>query len=142
MQEIYIDKTFQLPLDRVFTMLSDHERLGVVLGANIRRIKDGHQGGANGLGSVREISIVPGLSFEETVTAFDEKKRIEYVISKGSPLKNHKGVMEFSEEGGKARLRYRIVFETQLPVPFLGKVIAWGLDRNISKGLEKVNTLA
>ena len=84
MQEIYIDKTFKLPLDRVFAMLSDHERLGVVLGANIRRIKDGHQGGANGLGSVRLISLAPGLSFEETVTTFEDKKRIEYVISKGS----------------------------------------------------------
>jgi hypothetical protein len=142
MQEIYIDKTFQVSLERAFAMLSDHERLGVVLGATIRRIKDGHQGGANGLGSVRLISLAPGLSFEETVTAFEDKKRIEYVISKGSPLKNHKGVMEFSEENGKARLRYRIVFETRFPVPFLGKIIEWGLDRNISRGLEKVNTLA
>jgi hypothetical protein len=142
MQDIYIDKTFAVPLERVFAMLSDHERLGVVLGANIRRIRDGKQGGVNGLGSVRLLTLAPGLSFEETVTGFEEGKRIEYVISKGSPLKNHKGVMEFSEEGGRARLRYRIVFESRLPVPFLARIVAWGLERNISKGLDKVNALA
>ncbi len=137
MKEIYIEKTFKAPLSRVFAELSDHEKLSAVLGANIKRIRDGQDGYANGKGSVREIRLVPGVSFEETVTAFTPNKLVEYVISKGSPLKNHKGTMEFSEDQSGTRLRYRIVFESKYPIPFFGDITRLGLQTVISRGLDK-----
>lgn len=137
MQEIYIEKTFNAPVAKVFAELSDHEKLSVVLGANIKRIRDGQDGHTNGKGSVREIRLAPGLSFEETVTAFTPEKLVEYVISKGSPLKNHKGTMEFTEANGGTRLRYRIVFESKLPIPFFGDITRVGLKTVINRGLDK-----
>lgn len=137
MQEIYIEKTFKAPLSKVFAELSDHEKLSAVLGANIKRVRDGQDGHVNGKGSVREIRLVPGLAFEETVTAFTPNQRVEYVISKGSPLKNHKGIMEFSEANGGTRLRYRIVFESKYPIPFFGDITRLGLKTIISRGLDK-----
>ncbi len=137
MQEIFIEKTFKAPLSKVFAELSDHEKLSVVLGANIKRIRDGQDGHTNGKGSVREIRLVPGVSFEETVTAFTPGKLVEYVISKGSPLKNHKGTMEFSESGNGTQLRYRIVFESKYPIPFFGEITRMGLKSVISRGLDK-----
>lgn len=138
MQEIYLEKTFQAPREKVFGILSDHEKLSDVLGANIKRIRDGQDGNVNGKGSVRKLTLAPGLAFEETVTAFTPNALVEYVISKGSPLKNHKGTMEFSDANGGTRLRYRIVFESKYPVPFFGNIVRFGLEKTIGSGLDKL----
>lgn len=138
MQEIYLEKTFKAPRETIFALLSDHEKLADVLGAPIKRIRDGQDGNLNGKGSVRELKLAPGLAFEETVTAFTPNALVEYVISKGSPLKNHKGSMEFSDAGNGTKLRYRIVFESKYPIPFFGQLVRWGLEQNIDKGLNKL----
>lgn len=139
MQEIYLEKTFKAPRDKVFAILSDHEKLADVLGAPIKRVRDGQDGFVNGKGSVRELRLAPGVSFEETVTAFTPNERVEYVISKGSPLKNHKGTMEFSDTGSGTRLRYRIVFESKYPIPFFGEIVKFGLSKTIDRGLSKLS---
>lgn len=138
MQEIYLEKTFKAPREKVFAILSDHEKLSDVLGASIKRVRDGQDGNVNGKGSVRELRIAPGVSFEETVTAFTPNALVEYVISKGSPLKNHKGTMEFSDAGTGTCLRYRIVFESKYPIPFLGDIVRWGIGNTIDRGLSKL----
>ncbi len=136
MERIDIDVTFRRSVAELFALLSDHEKLGPVLGARIRRIHDG-QGHVNGLGSVRLLHIGPLPSFEETVTAFRPDELIEYRISRGTPLKNHKGTMRFSitPEGG-SRLHYTIEFESK--VPLLGPVIRAGLETGLRKGLAKL----
>ena len=134
MEEIYFEKIFKTPRKAVFAHLSDHEKLSPIFNARIKCIKDGN---INGKGSVREIRLVPGIKFEETITGFVPDTRIEYMISKGSPLKNHKGVMQFSDHGSGTRLRYRIEFESKYPIPFLGSIIRWGLERTIINGFRK-----
>ena len=137
MEEIYLEKIFKAPRKTVFAHLSDHEKLSPIFNAQIKGIKDGKDGNINGKGSVREIRLVPGIKFEETITGFVPDTRIEYMISKGSPLKNHKGVMQFSDHGSGTRLRYRIEFESKYPIPFLGSIIRWGLERTIISGFSK-----
>lgn len=136
MERIVIDMEFGRPVAELFALLSDHEKLGPVLGARIKRIHDG-QGSVNGLGSVRRLDIGPLPSFDETVTAFRPNELIEYRISRGTPLRNHKGTMAFSAtpEGG-SRLHYTIEFESK--VPFLGPVIRAGLESGLRKGLARL----
>ncbi len=53
------------------------------------------------------------------------------------PLKNHKGVMRFSDTGtGGSRLDYTIEFEGKLPL--IGPIIKAGLDQGIRRGLNKL----
>jgi len=137
MEKIYFEKIFKASRKAVFAHLSDHEKLSPIFNARIKRIRDGKDGNVNGKGSVREIRVAPGIKFEETITGFLPDITIEYVISKGSPLKNHKGIMEFSDHGSATRLRYRIEFESKYPIPFFGSIIRWGLERTIISGFSK-----
>ncbi len=63
---------------------------------------------------------------------------MEYVISKGSPIKNHKGRMEFSDEQGQTRLNYTIDFEPKLPFVLLGSILKKAIEKPIREGLMRL----
>lgn len=138
-QKISIQQTFDAPIATVFNLLTDHESFGKLLGANIKRVKEGHKGGINGLGSVRQIIAVPVITppFEEEVITFEQNKVMEYTISKGSPIKNHLGRMVFSEVDGKTQLDYTIVFEPKLCLPLIGPLLKKAIEDPIRKGFNK-----
>jgi hypothetical protein len=132
-QFIDIMHVFNAPIETVFTELTDHEKFGKLLKADIKRIADGEGEYLNGLGSIRKITPLPWTGFEETVVTFEPNQLMEYVISKGSPIKNHKGRMEFSVVDGKTRLRYTIEFESRLPL--VGGLLKAAVEMPIKKGL-------
>lgn len=136
-QVIQISHRFNAPVATVFARITDHEAFGKLLGANIRRIKAG-QDGANGLGSIRQISNFPVPAFEETVVTFEPNKVMEYVVSKGSPIKNHLGRLEFKETDGLTQLEYRIEFEPKLPLPFIGDILKIAIEKPIRAGFKKL----
>jgi uncharacterized protein YndB with AHSA1/START domain len=140
MQRIVIDRDFSLPPERVFAYLAEHEHLEALFGAKVTRVRDGDDGERNGVGSVRSLKIGPLPAFEETVTEFVPGELIRYRITKGSPLRDHEGVMRFSGDGDGTRLRYEIAFGAV--VPGLDRVVAAGLRRNIAKGLTRVDGAA
>ena len=137
MQRIEISKTFPFSVDKLFDFLSDHENLELIFApAKIQRIKEGKDS-PNGVGSTRNMKILIAPAFHETVTRVVPNELIEYTITKGSPLKNHKGVMRFSDTGtGGSRLDYTIEFEGKLPL--IGPIIEAGLDQGIRRGLNKL----
>ena len=135
---IRMQQTFNAPVDTIFDILSDHAQFGDIISANIKRVVDSRTENINGLGSVRRITLVPTQSFEETITDFEPNALIEYKITKGSPLKNHKGTLRFTEENGKTHLDYQIQFEPRLPIPLFGTGLKLALERAISGGLRKL----
>ncbi|HET6832185.1 MAG TPA: SRPBCC family protein [Solirubrobacterales bacterium] len=140
MQRLIFDHDYALPPDRVFAYLSEHENLAGLLGAKITRLRDGNDGHRNGVGSARELRVGPTPPFEETVTEFVPDELIAYEITKGSPLKDHRGEMRFTREGDGTHLHYEIAFSSKLPG--LDFIVAQGLKRNITKGLAQVETAA
>ncbi|TBW57930.1 SRPBCC family protein [Marinobacter halodurans] len=136
---IEIQEQYDLPKDRVFALFSDHNRLGGVLGAPIKRIKDSNQADPNGVGSVRRIGIGP-LGLEETVIAFEQDALIEYTVTSASPIRNHLGRIRFNDVAGKTVVNYTIRFDDF--IPFSGKVISAGLEQAIRRGMKKVPKLA
>lgn len=137
MQRIDITKTFPFSVDKLFNFLADHENLEVIFApAKIQRIKDGEDS-PNGVGSTRRMRILLAPPFEETVTKVVPNERIEYRISKGSPLKNHRGEMRFSAtDNGGSRLDYMIEFEGKLPL--IAPLVKAGLGQAIRRGLNKL----
>ena len=119
--------------------MTDHEAFGKVLDTKIKRVVDSPDKNKNGVGSVRRISAFPVPDFEETVITFEPNVLMEYVVSKGSPIKNHKGRMEFSEENGQTDLRYSIDFQPKLPIPLLGSVLKTAIEKPMRKSLEKLS---
>ncbi|MFN3712979.1 MAG: SRPBCC family protein [Alcanivoracaceae bacterium] len=137
MQRIEIHQEFSLPVEKLFAYLSEHENLEAIFyPTRIRRIADG-QGARNGIGSARQMRALGGPAFVETVTAYRENELIEYRITKGSPLKNHLGVMRFSSTPTGSHLHYTIEFEGRLPL--IGPIIRAVLDKGIRKGLNKIS---
>lgn len=92
----------------------------------------------NGVGSVRRISKFPLPDFEETVVTFEPNKVMEYIVSKGSPIKNHKGRMEFSWKNGQTNLYYQIEFDPKMLLLPLGPVIKMAVESPIRKGIKKL----
>ena len=139
MQRIEITQDFALPVERVYSYLAEHENLGPLLGAKITRVRDGHDS-RNGVGSVRSLKLGPLPAFEETVTQAVPNELIEYRITKGSPLRRHRGEMRFAPAGSGSRLTY--VIEFGAVVPGLDRVIAKGLERGIRTNLPAVDARA
>ena len=133
---IQITQSFKAPVETIFNILTDHEAFGQVINARIKRVVDSQGENKNGAGSVRRISAFPAPAFEETVVRFEPNQLMEYVVSKGSPIKNHNGRMEFSEEQGQTRLEYAISFEPKLPFLLLGAVIKNAIEKSIRNGLQ------
>lgn len=131
---VEIRETIPLPVEEAFARLADHNRLGSVLGLPVRRTKDG-EGDPNGLGSVRTLGVWP-VDFDETVTKYEPASRIEYKISRGTPLKDHHGIVRFAPKGDGTEVAWTIRFE--LGVPVLGTVLKKGLGLGISRGLRKM----
>jgi hypothetical protein len=129
-----------LPIDAatLFGRVADHENLGKVLGVPVRRSRDG-EGELNGLGSVRTMGLRP-LDFDETITAFEPPRRIEYRITRGSPLRNHRANVVFSPNGASTEVTWTIEFETRPAL--LGAVVKRALGIGIRQGLRKLSRAA
>ena len=133
---VSVEHDFSAPVGRVFGHLSEHENLEV-FGAKVERIEDG-RGQRNGVGSRRRLRIGSLAPFEETVTKFVPDELIEYAITKGTPLRDHVGIMRFtSPPGGGTHLQYRI--RVASPVPGLPPLIKAVLQRSLTAGLAKVD---
>ena len=135
MQRLLFHQNYSLPPDQVYAYFAEHENLGSIFGAKIKRLNDGTDGTRNGVGSARQLKVGPLPPFEETITEAVPHELIRYEITKGSPLKDHRGEMRFSENGAGTTLRYEIAFNA---APGLAQVIAAGLKKNVAAGLKKV----
>jgi uncharacterized protein YndB with AHSA1/START domain len=141
MQTVTIDRDFTQPPERVFAYLAEHEHLEPLFDAKIRRLSDGDDGTRNGPGSSRQMKIGPLPAFVETTIEVVANELIRYRITKGSPLRDHEGVMRFSPNGnGGTRLHYEISFGAA--VPGVDRVVAAMLRRTVPRGLDKVDEAA
>mgnify|MGYP000321257880 CR=1 FL=1 len=134
MQTVHVTHDFSAPVERVYEYLAEHEHLGALFGVRVERVRDGDVD-RNGVGSVRRLSFAGLLPFEETVTAAEPNERIEYEVTKGSPLRNHSGVMVFSSTPTGSHLDYTIRFDAA--VPGVAAIVATALRRSIPRGLAK-----
>ena len=117
----------------VFAALSEHENLGPLFLAKIRRVKDGDTS-RNGVGSIRSLKLGPLPAFEETTITSEPHSLIEYRITKGGPLRGHWGVQKFTPtDDGGTELDYTIGFDA--PVPGLAAIVGKALTSSISKNL-------
>lgn len=131
---LQIVETVPCQADILFSRVADHENLGKVLGVPVRRSRDGADD-INGLGSVRTMGFRP-LDFDETITAFEPPRRIEYRITRGSPLRNHRANVVFSPNGASTEVTWTIEFETRPAL--LGTVLKRALGLGIRQGLRKL----
>ncbi|PPE75591.1 SRPBCC family protein [Solimonas fluminis] len=135
--QVRVSRDFSLPVEDVYAILSDHNRLSRVLGVPVKRIRDAAGDDVNGVGSVRLIGVAP-LGIEETVTAATPNRLIRYKITKGgAPVKNHSGELTFSKTAEGSRVQWAIDFDSSLPVA--GTVVRLVLGTAIKLGLRRIS---
>lgn len=124
------------PVEKVFDFFCDHESFGRIWPGNTSRIRESsNPDNPNDVGSVRRICIGP-ICFEETHTVCDRPRRIEYTITRGSPIKNHLGRICFSAHGSGTEIQYSIEFDAR--IPFTGGLIARNLEKDWARGITPV----
>ena len=134
-QTVRFEQFFSAPREKVFAWFADHEKFGKVWPGRTRRLQASADASEhNGLGSIREVR-GGGLTFEETITAFEPPARIEYQVTRGGPIKNHIGRMLFSDAEGGTKLDYTIEFDPR--IPFTGGLIASVLCTAWHRGVYK-----
>ena len=111
MQTVAVDRYFTQPPERVFAYLADHKNLEPLFDVKITRLTAGDDGTPNGPGASWNMKFGPLPAFVETLTEVVPNDLIRYRITKGSPLRDHEGVMRFAPiAGGGTHLRYEISF--------------------------------
>ena len=143
-QTVRFEQFFAAPRERVFAWFADHEQFGRIWPGRTRRIRESPDPREpNGLGSVREIRS-GGLTFEETITAFEAPARIEYRITRGSPIRNHRGELRFAEVSGGTKLDYTIEFDPKLPLTggLIASILCASWHRGVSRAVEGLASAA
>ena len=139
MQWVRVERRFAAPPEEVFAHLAEHENLEPLFNTKITRLRDGADGHRNGVGSTRRLKLPLVPAFEETVTEFVPPSLIRYRITRGSPLREHEGLMRFSPDGSGTRLLYEISFSSVLPG--IDRIVAAALQRSIPSGLSAIDAL-
>jgi hypothetical protein len=132
-ERVHVVQDFPQPVEEIFAYLSEHENLGPLFGAKIKRLSDGDDGTRNGAGSAREMRIGPLPAFVETNVEVMPNELIRYRITRGGILKNHEGVMRFSRQGQGSHLDYTITFDGK--APGIGPVVKRVLTRGVTRAL-------
>ena len=143
LRRVRFSRQFSAPRTKVFALFASHERFGAALTGPageklgvVKRIQTSPDTKhPDGVGSVRRIGFGPP-AFEETVVTCQPHALIEYVISKGSPLKNHRGLITFRDVPGGTQVDYEISFEPR--IPGTGGALALLLHSLISGGLDRI----
>ena len=139
MKIIDIKEEFAFSVEKLFNYIEVHENLeALFFPLKVKTIKAGNIN-EFGIGSVRSLSLNGIMPFEETVTVYKKNELIEYKITKGSPLKNHYGVMKFYSTDKGSYLHYNIEFDSD--IPFVAAIVKVGLENGIHKGLKKLKTI-
>src|SRR5690348_8528921 len=136
MERVLIERRLASAPALLFPYLADHEHAAALFGSKIVDVR-----GGSGVGSTREMRAAPLLpTLDETITELVPDELIRYRITRGSPLRDHEGVMRFSPDGTGTFLRYEITFRGAFPG--VAELVAAMLRRNIARGLEAADSAA
>jgi hypothetical protein len=129
---------FDAPVEKIFSMISNHETFGKIQGVKMKRIVDSDDiGNPNGVGSVRRFSI--GLPLEEKIMKSEKNKVIEYTIIKGMHFfSSHYGSIHFSSINNKqSEMDYSITIGIKIPI--LSKLIINIIAVSLKKSFTELN---
>ncbi len=126
MQRIELSQEIPAPPDAVWAVYTDHE--GWQRWAGVGEVVLRQQGHPppNGLGAIRVIR-QSGIAVEEEVTAFDPPKRMEYRLTAGAPIRDHRGQVVFEPVESGTRVGWTVEFRPW--IPGTGPVLRWVLER-------------
>lgn len=135
---LQFDEVFTASRVEVFSLCASHGGMGAMFpGKTVRIRRSDDPVYPDGLGSARLVKMGPFPPIEETVTVFLPNERYEYRVTRGGPVRNHLGVMRFSDRAGGTRLDYTVSFEGRLP--FTGWLIRQALHPVFARAMANLH---
>ncbi len=100
--------------EQIWPIMVDHERM--VDWSPLRRVTLAREGqpDRNGVGAVRHMHGA-GPTIVEEVVLFEAPTRMEYVLTKGAPIRDHRGSLELFEAGDVTEVRWSVRFRPVVP---------------------------
>ena len=116
MPTVDVTQRIAAPAERVWEILSDHERMPD-WASPIRTVTLERAGRPerNGLGAVRRIE-APLQKMREEVIAWDPPRSFDYTMLSGAPVRTHHGRLEVSPDGGGCVVRWHVTFTPKIPL--------------------------
>ena len=138
--KIKIEHQYDAPISTVFKKLEDHVEFGRMLNLDVKRIKDGDQV-INGVGSVRRVPSIFNTYYDETILFHKPNEKLIYSVTNGSPVKNHRGIINFKEIDNYTLVTWNIEFESKYPIPYSGSFIKAKIEEGLTWGLGNLETI-
>jgi len=124
MRTLTVAQTIPAPIDEVFDVYTEHEKLSGVLGVRSCKLTREGDTEKNGLGAIRELDC-GAIWLREEITGFDRPRRMEYRITKSRPRSNHEyGQVDFVETPGGTTVTWSTRFGVR--APGIGKLVEPG----------------
>lgn len=117
MYTIHVEKTLDMPIEKAFEVISDHQNYSLYAGikeANLLRSGDEHK---NGVGAIRQIK-AGAMTLQEEIIEYDEPHVMEYRIISASPVNmvHPKGRIELAKVGDKTKVVWHSEFGFRFPL--------------------------
>jgi hypothetical protein len=128
---------FDVPPDRLWAAVVDHEGMSDWLGARVRVLAGRGDGG---LGTVRRVELLPLLRLDEEVVGFVPPHSMTYRVIRGLPfLRYHLGEIRVRPDPtspGGSELWWEVTLAT--PVPQVTNAMAAALQRTLNAGVGRL----
>ena len=133
-----LNRHVNAPPGRVFDAFTDHARYAEMTPMRKSRVTKEGEPAPNGVGAVRELTLV-GPPIVEEVVGFERPTYFSYKALKGLPVKEHLGEVRLSPAGNGTHVSYTISYTPSIPGPAVGLILKQavnGLLRGIVKSVE------
>ncbi|MFZ3183506.1 MAG: SRPBCC family protein [Pseudomonas sp.] len=120
------------PLDKVWAVLNDQERMSKWIGFDQVRVVRAGSIVRDGVGAERHMTGSVGQVVEQ-ITEVIPQQSIRYRVIEGSPFVDHQGHILVASEGGQTEVTWTIRFRAK--VPFAGAPLRFALQRMLGKML-------
>jgi uncharacterized protein YndB with AHSA1/START domain len=113
------------PRNRVWEILADHEGMTEWFPAREVILRRRGAPDPNGVGAVRVARLL-GFAVEEWITAFKPEERMEYGLTAGAPVRDHRAEVVLSTVDGETRVTWSVALRPKIPAT------RWLLERALS----------
>lgn len=103
-------RTIAAPVDDVYAMIADSDRLATLPGVRVQVLAEGASG-RDGVGMRRRVHFGPGVFLEEEVVGLEPPHRFDYVLHRIAPgVRHESGRISFTPAGAGTRVEWTSTF--------------------------------